>query len=423
MNEIKDPELQEMADKVRTAMASQRRRGRSGLVGWAAAGLVIVVLLIWWLWPSAEGIEWETHAIDRGDMVLVVTASGNLEPRSEVTVGAEVSGLISEVLVTENDRVSYGDVLARFDTEELEVNLAQAEARLELARASVAEAEATLEESTIEQRRTVSMHERNMASQAEVDTARAAVMRARARVMSANASVSEAEAALSASRTRLEKAIITSPVNGVVLKRDIEPGSTVAASFQAPELFILAEDLREMELHISLDEADVSQVKSGQPATFTVDAWPGREFEAVVQRVFLYPDTESNVVTYTTVLDVDNPDEELLPGMTATATITTGTHENILRVPSMAFRFQPPGDEPAGGGGRGMFMMGPMRSRSSARDDNAVWVLRDDAGEEKPEPVQVHVRTGRTDGRFTEITSDELKEGDKVVVGFSGGKG
>src|SRR5690625_958283 len=271
MNEIKDPELQEMADKVRTAMASQRRRGRSGLVGWAAAGLVIVVLLIWWLWPSAEGIEWETHAIDRGDMVLVVTASGNLEPRSEVTVGAEVSGLISEVLVTENDRVSYGDVLARFDTEELEVNLAQAEARLELARASVAEAEATLEESTIEQRRTVSMHERNMASQAEVDTARAAVMRARARVMSANASVSEAEAALSASRTRLEKAIITSPVNGVVLKRDIEPGSTVAASFQAPELFILAEDLREMELHISLDEADVSQVKSGQPATFTVE--------------------------------------------------------------------------------------------------------------------------------------------------------
>ncbi|HSH49650.1 MAG TPA: efflux RND transporter periplasmic adaptor subunit, partial [Halomonas sp.] len=341
------------------------------------------------------------------------TATGNLEPRSEVTVGAEISGLIREVLVIENDPVAIGDILARFDTEELEVNLVQSEAQLSLAQASVAEAQATLEETIIDERRLTRLVERNLASRAELDTAHAAAKRAIARVSYSQASVREAEASVSASRTRLAKAVITSPINGVVLKRNVEPGNTVAASFQTPELFILAEDLREMELHVSLDEADVGLVEPRQPATFNVDAWPGREFAAVVVRVYLYPTIESNVVTYTTVLGVDNSDEDLLPGMTATATITTGTRERVVRVPNMALRFQPPSDGQASGG----FMMGPGGTRGSSssgsRQGNSLWLLRDG------QPERVPVRTGYTDGLYTEILGDTLSVGDEVLVGMS----
>lgn len=411
MNQSRHPSDSDMAAKARAVLSSQKRRGRFGLFAWIAIALVGLLLLLWLIWPKTETTEWETHVVDRGDMVLRVTASGNLEPRREVTVGAEVSGLLAEIHVMENDQVQVGDVLARFDTEELEVNLAQAEARLELARASLAEAEATLEETTVDQRRLINLRERNLSSQADLDAARAALMRATARVQYANASVREAEASLSASRTRLEKAVITSPVNGVVLKRNVEPGNTVAASFQAPELFILAEDLREMELHVSLDEADVGLVQPGQSASFTVDAWPGREFSAEVLRVYLYPNIENNVVTYTTILGVENPRLELLPGMTATATITTGTHEQIIRVPSMAFRFQPPSSDEGGGGS--FIMMGPSRSWGGGpKNGNTVWRLK---GEELE---RVPVRTGHSDGRFTEITSDELNEGEVIVVGI-----
>lgn len=412
MSQSSNSNLEEMADEVRAVIRSQRRRGRFGLIGWIAAGVVLLILLLWWLWPRETSIEWETRVVDRGDMVLMATATGNLEPRSEVTVGAEISGLIREVLVIENDPVAVGDVLARFDTEELEVNLAQTEAQLSLAQASVAEAQATLEETTIDERRQAQLVERNLASRADLDTAHAGFKRAVARLSYTQAAVREAEATVSASRTRLAKAVITSPINGVVLKRNVEPGNTVAASFQTPELFILAEDLREMELHVSLDEADVGLVKPGQPATFSVDAWPGREFPAEVLRVFLYPTIESNVVTYTTVLGVDNADEDLLPGMTATATITTGTREQVIRVPNMALRFQPPDDAEVSGGG---FMMVPGGTRrpAASRQGNSLWLLRDG------QPERVPVRTGYTDGLYTEILGDTLSVGDEVLVGMS----
>lgn len=409
MNQTHDSDPETIASEVRSVIRSRRRRGRSGLIAWIAVALVLVALLVWALWPRETTVEWQTRSVDRGDMALSATATGNLEPRSEVTVGAEISGLIREVLVVENDPVAVGDVLARFDTEELEVNLAQTEARLALAQASVAEAEATLEEATVDERRLASLVARNMASQAEVDAARAGVKRAAARVRYSEASVREAQAIVSASRTRLDKAVITSPIKGVVLKRNIEPGNTVAASFQAPELFILAEDLREMELHVSLDEADVGLVRPGQPATFTVDAWPGEEFAAEVLSVYLYPTIENNVVTYTTVLGVDNPDEKLLPGMTATATITTGEREQVIRVPNMALRFQPPGDEEEGGGLR----IGGMRRPAAERSGNAVWLLRDG------QPERIPVRTGYSDGLYTEILGDALSPGDEVVVGMS----
>ncbi|MEE4303985.1 MAG: efflux RND transporter periplasmic adaptor subunit [Wenzhouxiangella sp.] len=399
----------DMADEVRSAIRSHQRRGWIGKLSWILTAVVLLAFVTWWLWPREESIEWQAEAIDRGDIVLTATATGNLEPRREITVGAEISGLIREVNVDENDTVDVGDVLARFDTEELEVSLAQAQARLALARASVAEAEATLEESRANERRLANLVERNVASRAELDAASAAVKRAAARIDSTQASVREAEASVSAARTRLHKAVITSPINGVVLKRNVEPGNTVAASFQAPELFVLAEDLREMELHVSVDEADVGLIEAGQPASFTVDAWPGREFEAHVLRVFLYPNIESNVVTYTTVLDVDNSDESLLPGMTATATVTTGTREDIVRIPNAALRFQPPAEQ-AGGG----MLSGPpgMMSSPSGATGSAVWLLRDG------QPERVPVRTGHTDGLYTELLGGAVSVGDRVIVGL-----
>lgn len=409
MNDSKQPSSQAMAEEVRAAIRSQRRRGRTGSLI-LIVSVLTVALLAWWLWPREAVLQWQTRTVDRGNIVLTATATGNLEPRREVTVGAEISGLLREVLVSENDPVAIGDVLARFDTEELEVNLAQAEARLALARASVAEAEATLEESRANAQRMVNLVDRNMASRAELDTANAAAMRARARISSAEASVREAQASVSAARTRLDKSVITSPINGVVLKRNVEPGNTMAASFQAPELFVLAEDLREMELHVSVDEADIGLIQAGQPASFTVDAWPGREFEAHVLRVFLYPEIESNVVTYTTVLDVDNSDGSLLPGMTATATITTGTREDTVRVPNAALRFQPPAEDTGGG----MFAGPPgMMRGGSGRSGGAVWLLREG------EPHRVPIRTGHTDGVYTEVIDGAVTAGDEIIVGMT----
>ncbi len=348
---------------VNAVIRAEKKRGRFNILGWIALAVVVALALAWWLWPTNTKVQWQTYTLDRADMELTATATGNLQPKSEVSVGAEVSGLVDEVLVSENDEVEKGQVLARFNTEELKVALQQATAGLALARASRAEADATLEEARVDQRRVEPLVERGISPRAALDTAVATRKRAEARVAHSRATVQQAEASVSQARTRLEKAVITSPIDGVVLKRNVEPGNTVAASFQTPVLFLLAEDLEHMELHVSMDEADVGMVKAGQSASFTVDAWPGREFEAKVLKVYLYPTVEANVVTYTTVLSVDNAEHLLQPGMTATATIITG-------------------------------------------DD---------------EPRRVLVRTGYTDGQYTEVFSDELSVGDKILTGVSRG--
>lgn len=399
-----------MAEEVRAVLRTEHKRGRLGLVATAVAILVVLALIAWWLAPRTEIIVWQTHAVDRGDMLLTATATGNLEPKREVTVGAEISGLVTEVLVSENDSVRQGEVLARFDTEELEVNLEQVEARLAVAQASVAESAATLEEARLDEQRAQGIFARGLAPEADLDRARATRARSEARLLSSQASVREARATVSVARTRLNKAVITSPIDGVVLDRNVEPGNAVAASFQTPLLFLLAEDLREMELHISLDEADVALVQAGQQATFTVDAWPNEAFQARVLEVYLYPTVENNVVTYTTVLSADNSEGRLKPGMTATATITTGERQDVLRVPNQALRFKPPQQKSSQG-----IQLGPPGS-SAPRDNDSgstVWQLRDG------EPQRLPIRTSHTDGRYTLVLSNELTAGDEILIGFS----
>ena len=405
-----DASLKEMADEVNTVIRTEKKRGRFRRnAGWLALLVAVVGASLWWFWPTDARVQWQTYTLDRADMQLAATATGNLQPKSEVSVGAEISGVIREVLVAENDTVEKGQVLAKFDTEELNVALQQATAGLALAKASISEAAATLEESTVQERRIRTLAEQHLSPQATLDTAVATVKRAQARLAHSRATVQQAEASVSQARTRLEKAVITSPIDGVVLKRNIEPGTTVAASFQTPELFLLAEDLGKMELHVSMDEADVGMVKAGQSASFTVDAWPGREFKAEVLKVYLYPTVENNVVTYTTVLSVDNPEHLLQPGMTATATIITGQRKQTLRVPNMAFRFKPPMTEDTSGG---FFSHPAGRARgSSAASSNAIWILKGD------QPRRVLVRTGYSDGQYTEVFSDELSTGDKILIG------
>lgn len=408
-----DATLKEMAQEVRETIHTEHTRSLLDFVIWGLAVVVVGGVMAWWLWPKDEKVSWQTHVVNRGDMVLTATATGNLEPKSEITVGAEISGLIIQVMVAENDTVEKGEILARFDAEELTVNLEQSEARLALAMASVAENEASLEEALLDEARNEVVVGRGSASQANLDSARAARKRAAARLAFAQASVREAEASVSVAKTRLAKTVITSPINGVVLQRNIEPGNAVAANFQTPELFLLAEDLRQMELHVALDEADVGLVTAGQTANFTVDAWPGRDFNAEVLKVYLYPTVENNVVTYTTVLSVDNTDGLLQPGMTATATITTGTRKQVLRVPNLALRFRPPSNDLGGG-----MLLGPPGMRSDVQTtgaSNSVWVLQDGT------PQRVLLRTGHTDGHYTEVLSDELGEGDEILTGVRSG--
>ena len=405
-----DPALKKMAEEVNAVIRGEKNRDRFSALGWLVLVLVMISALLWWLWPEDAKVQWQTYTLDRADMTLTAMATGNLQPKSEVSVGVEISGLVSEVLVSENDEVQQGQVLARLNTEELDVALQQATAGLALARASLSESEATLDEAVIDEHRTQPLVQSKMLPQAALDKAVATRKRAEARIAYSRASVQQAEATISQARTRLEKTVITSPINGVVLKRSIEPGATVAASFQTPVLFLLAEDLAQMELHVSMDEADVSMVTAGQSATFTVDAWSNREFEAEVVKVYLYPTVQNNVVTYTTVLSVDNSEHLLQPGMTATATIITGQRKQALRVPNTAFRFTPPATEE---GGASLFgHPGSRGQEQSSASANTIWILAGD------EPRRVLVRSGYTDGRYTEVISDELSEGDKILIGI-----
>jgi HlyD family secretion protein len=297
----------------------------------------------------------------------------------------------------------------------------QSQAALELAQAKVKEAEATVIETKNKLRRSRELATKGLCTPEECDAAQAAYARAEAALASAKAQVTQAKAQLDAERTALSKAQIHSPINGIVLKRQIEPGQTVAASLQTPVLFTLAENLAQMELHVAVDEADVGQVEEGQKATFTVDAYPDRTFPAVITQVRFAPQTVEGVVTYETILSVDNADLSLRPGMTATADIVVKQLKNAILVPNVALRFSPPIPKAQQAERRGLVAsLLPRRPRSSSEDkrkntsankgQQRVWILRDS------QPVAVPVKTGASNGQMTEILQGDIKPGMQVVV-------
>jgi HlyD family secretion protein len=407
---------------------SNRRMSRNRwlvVIGSAVIILVAVFILIS-INGSAE-LRFTTREVTRGDLTVMVTATGTLQPTNEVDVGSELSGIIDSVYVDFNDNVRIGQPLARLDTEKLRAQVTQAQASLESARARALQAEASVKEtlSKLEQLRKVrELSNNKVPSQSDLDAAEAAWLRAVAEKSAADAGVSQAEATLSANRTDLTKAVITSPINGVVLSRDVEPGQTVAASFTAPVLFTLAEDLTEMELHVDVDEADISKVTEGQLAEFTVAAWPDRSFKAVISEVRFGSSTTSGVVTYETVLTVDNSDLALRPGMTATADITVSRVEDAILVPNAALRFFPPMEgsregEPPSSLVENLLPHPPGRNnrpRPEAMDidgKQTVWTLEN--GELRPVPVTI----GVTDGSFSAVLAGDIEPGMKVVTDYT----
>jgi HlyD family secretion protein len=386
---------------------------------------VSLAILFWGLGPGTaeQEVRFKSEAVTRGDLAVRVTATGTLEPVNQVDVGTEVSGTIESVLVDYNDRVRKGDVLARLDTAQLEARFRQSQAALALARARVRDAEATITETGNRLRRTRDLIAKRLSSPEELDAAEASAARAQAALAVALAQVDQAQAEEDADRQVLDKAVIHSPIDGIVLERQVEPGQTVAASLQTPVLFTIAENLAQMELHVDVDEADVGQVAIDQGAEFTVDAYPRRSFPARIQQVRFAPKTVEGVVTYETLLSVNNAELLLRPGMTATAEILVEELADVLLVPNAALRFSPPAGERGaagharpGGGLVGMLL--PRRPPDHRRDNGSgrtadrqqVWVLRAD----RPEPVEV--QTGVTDGVLTQILDGPLEAGTEVLV-------
>jgi HlyD family secretion protein len=364
-----------------------------------------------------------TKPISQGQLTVTVTATGTTEPRNEVSVGIEVSGTVAEVFVDFNDTVEAGDLLARLDTTILAAQAAQSKASLELSRASKLEAEATLLQAESDLARLKKLHDVSggaLPSKQDLDAAEAARARAAATVASADAQIQQAEAQLAVKHTELAKAEVISPIRGVVLSRLVDPGQTVAATLQTPELFVIAEDLREIELSIEIDEADVGHVREGQVARFTVDAYPDEEFPAEITQVRYAPVSNAGVVTYEAILSVDNADLRLRPGMTATAVITVEQIDNALLVPNEAMRFSPRliDNEQSGAGGITSMLIPrpPKGDQPSERFETRgrqrqVWVLD---GNGEPHPVEILI--GASDGVSTEVASGKLKEGDKVII-------
>lgn len=390
---------------------------------WLAGALVVMVGAGWWWFASDDdktAPRYLTEAVTVGTLVVKVSATGNLQPTNQVDVGSELSGIVDQVFVDDNDEVKKGQILARLDLSKLQDAVAKSRASLVAAEAQVLQAQATAAEAraTLARYRQVAeLSGGKVPSKTEMDSAEANLKRAEANVASARASVTQARADLQSDETNLAKANIHSPIDGVVLARKVEPGQTVAASFQAPVLFTLAEDLSKMELQVDVDEADVGQVKPGQKATFSVDAWPGREYTAVITRVGYGAQEKDGVISYLAVLEVDNDDLSLRPGMTGTADITTLMRENALLVPNAALRFTPATtDAPQKKSGSVVSALMPRpprqakRVQASASGTPRVWVLQDG------QPVAVEVKTGATDGRVTEITGGELKPGVQVIT-------
>ena len=394
----------------------------------AIAGLTTAGVAYWRMRAQAASQPtYETAKAVKGNLKVTVTATGTIESVGSVEIGSEISGRVEEVLVKFNEVVKKGQVLAKINTEQLEAKLKESKAQAMVSAANLTSARATLEEAEAKASRAKALSEKGLMSAQDLDSAVSAEKKARASLATAQAQQAVSGASLEEAQSSLGKAIIRSPVDGVVLSRSVEPGQTVASSLQAPVLFLVAQDLTTMRLKVNIDEADVGNVREEQEASFAVDAYPKKKFPSTVKSIKNVPTAGKDVVTYEAELSASNDERLLRPGMTATATIVTESRTGALLVPNAALRFTPPNaSAPAatgsakksGGlslpglakpGGNRMRPSGgtaPARSPDSAR----VWVL------DKGQPAAVRVQSGLTDGTNTEIAGGDLSEGADVII-------
>lgn len=413
----------DIAQTLEIAQSPGRIKGlRLWLIVTLLAAAAVTTVVAWKRMENSSAVQYKTQEAVRGNLTVIVTATGTLQPTNKVDVSSELSGIIKNVEVDFNNRVKVGQVLAKLDTSKLAAQVTQSKASLESSRAKVLQVQATVRETCsklAQLQRVRDLSNSKVPSLSELDAAEAAFERAKADEASAKAAVSQAQAILDANETDLSKTVIRSPINGIVLTRSVEPGQTVAASFQAPVLFTLAEDLTQMELHVNVDEADIGKVREGQKAAFTVAAYPNRTFTARITQARFGSSTTSGVVTYETVLKVNNSDLSLRPGMTATADITVKKVENAILVPSTALRFTPPVQEekkPSTGLVGSLLPRPPSSASKQGEDATAnkkqqrAWTLKD--GQLSAIPVTV----GSTDGSMTEVVTGDIKPGMGLVV-------
>jgi HlyD family secretion protein len=407
-------------DEIEAALGLSPRARRGKWAKRAVWALLLAAFAggaVWYLQArvtATETVSYETVEAKRAALVVTVTATGTIQPTTEVDVSSELSGIVREVLVSNNSLVKKGDVLASIDTERLLAEIARAEALLNAAQSRVLEAAATEKERAAALSRAQSLRQKGLNAKQELDTADAASARAVAAVAAAEADVAVARADLGLKKTELAKAQVLSPIDGIVLTRSVEPGQTVASSFQAPVLFKIAEDLRRMQLEAAVDEADIGVVKVGQRARFTVDAYPGQSFPAEIAAIEFAPQTTDGVVTYKAILAIDNADLLLRPGMTATAQVVVNEVPDALTVPNAALRYSPPKEPEAKSFSiTRMFMPRMPRFDRATGNDAAqgkgLWVLKDGVPEKR------EIASGATDGKATDVTKG-LAEGEQVIV-------
>ncbi len=406
-----------------------------------------------------------TAEVTRGNVIAKVDATGTLAPVTTVQVGSQVSGTVKALSVDYNAHVRKGQVIAELDPSLFQTQVDQARATLIKSQADVDRAKVEVDDSSSKSRRAQELYDQKLIARNDLETAQSTAMQAEAALKSAEAQVTQARASLNQAQVNLQHTIITSPIDGTVISRNVDVGQTVAASMSAPTLYVIAQDLTHMQVSASIDESDIGRIQTGQLVTFRVDAYPQQTFRGTVKQVRLDAKTDQNVVSYTTMIDVPNEDLRLKPGMTANVTVQIAANENVLRVPNSALRFAPTpelfaalGQEPpqqlaAGAGGRGVTgtagqtegrerfaqltseeraqfaarftpeQRAQFRAQRTAAGDSPagaaggefgrVWVLRDGKLQ------LLRVRTGVTDGAMTAIVGGELKEGDRVVTGIA----
>jgi HlyD family secretion protein len=394
-------------------------------------GLLTVAALALAACSGKDQPHYETAKIDRGKVIAKVTATGTLSAHTTVQVGAQVSGRIAELKVDFNSEVKKGEVLARIDPQLFQASLEQAKANDMQAKAQLAKAKVQALDAERQYNRAKQLRDQNLIAQADLDTAQANNEGAKAGVDAAIANAEQSKASLHQAQVNLDYTTIFSPIDGTVITRNVDVGQTVASALQAPTLFVIAQDLRAMQVDTSVAEADVGRLEAGMAVTFVVDAYPADKFKGTVRQIRFSPQTVQNVVTYDAVIDVENPDLKLRPGMTANVTFVSAERDNVLRVPNAALRFRPPPELIAGKGqwgGRDGGTAGPgggggKRSDSADGSDKKVvdptkkmlWVL--ESGQLKPRKVNV----GVTDGSMTELVEPgDLSEGSEVITEVTG---
>lgn len=403
-------------------LAASKARRKTGRWRRWLTSLVLVLLVggaavYFYLGRGASELSYTTQPAKRGDMTVLVTATGSVQPTEKVDISSELSGTMRDVNVDYNSTVKRGDVLAVLDTNKLEADVKSSRAKLNSAKANVLKAAADLESAQTSLERLRNLVKSNVSTQQSLEDATYKYDSAAATKQINEADVLAAEADLQLAEVNLAKARIISPIDGVILTRAVDPGATVAASLSAPVLFTIAGDLKKMELQVDVDEADVGQIAVGQKATFTVDAFPDRTFPAEIEQIRFASETTNNVVTYKAVLSVDNKELLLRPGMTATADVTVKSIKDTLTVPNAALRYAPPATTTNRSSGIFSLFRPPRMGRRNAAPEKAltgserrVWVMK--SGRSVPVTVQV----GSSDGQFTQIVSGELAEGDAVIT-------